>query len=375
MPRVPKESIPRRTSQLLLDANNAMVLYDFDQHALVAMNVPDTLVMSPPRRLSPSPECCPLCHQLLTSPAPVPDDYFDTLGYMHKQGPLAMASRAASPSGNAFGVDSADTAATGLRNVSSSLLVNGYYSRFFEEAERLGSGSFGAVFRCRHVIDTVFLGVFAVKKVPVGDNREWLRGMMKEVKALERLASHPNIVAYKHSWLEMDRANELCPYVPYLFILMSYCDGGSLEAVSAIRSDATVWSLFLDIAYGLQHLHRNYVLHRDLKPSNILLTSDAASVGGWRAVLSDFGTSEMAGEINAATHTGFTGTIEYTAPEILVGDHVFTEQADLWSLGILLYALCYSAVPYSHADPQVCAELIRNHEILILPESPPRETH
>ncbi|EER00177.1 hypothetical protein Pmar_PMAR000145, partial [Perkinsus marinus ATCC 50983] len=108
------------------------------------------------------------------------------------------------------------------------MLNNGYYERFFKESpQRLGSGSFGTVYHCEHVIDGVMLGDYAVKKVPVGDNRIWLRKMVREV-TLERIAAHPNIVSYKHSWLELHRSNEFCPYVPHLFILMSFCDGGSL---------------------------------------------------------------------------------------------------------------------------------------------------
>ena len=329
------------------------------------------------------------------------DAYFDTLGYMHRK-VLPMMPQTGSTSSNPFfpfqPSSSPDEAANDLRNVSANLLVNGYYARFFSEVRRLGTGSFGSVYLCQHVIDSVFWGEFAVKKVPVGDSREWLRGMMKEVKALERLASHPNIVCYKHSWLEMSRSNELCPYVPFLFILMSYCDSGSLESfiwgdvgggdlghqrksdqISLSdetpldhHADKVIWALFLDITQGLQHLHRNFVLHRDLKPSNVLLARDPGTPCGIRAVLSDFGTAEIAGD--TSTHTGFSGTVEYTAPEVLADSpHNYSEESDLWSLGILLYALCYSSLPYSDPNPSCCADRVRQHEQLILPLCPDRD--
>ncbi len=57
-----------------------------------------------------------------------------------------------------------------------------YFFRFFTEIRKLGSGSFGSVFLCEHTMDSVSLGQFAVKKVPVGDNRDWLRRMIKEVR-------------------------------------------------------------------------------------------------------------------------------------------------------------------------------------------------
>lgn len=196
--------------------------------------------------------------------------------------------------------------------------------------------------------------------------------------------------------LEMSRANELCPYVPFLFILMSYCDAGSLEDLlwpqvgrdsererdgyfsPSTLPDSTIWSLLIDITLGMQHLHRNYVLHRDLKPSNILLTVDATSACGVRAVLSDFGTAEIVGsEATRVAHSGFTGTVEYTAPEVLSENsgHECSEASDMWSLGILVHAMCYNAVPYRNSDPQLCARMIISDSREIqLPSAPERDS-
>lgn len=163
---------------------------------------------------------------------------------------------------------------------------------------------------------------------------------------------------------------------------MSYCNAGSLEDLiwsdkgSNVIPDEPIWPLFLDTLQGLQHLHRNYVLHRDLKPSNILLCQDPNAPCGLHAVLSDFGTVEIAGETESSNkrHSGFTGTIEYTAPEVL-GDpsHEYSEQSDMWSLGIVLYAMCYSKVPYSDLDPQKCAAMILEGNTIDLPEIPARD--
>ena len=51
------------------------------------------------------------------------------------------------------------------------------------------------------VLDEVPLGQFAVKAIPVGTSHAWLVRMLKEVHLLERLR-HPNIIEYKHAWLE-----------------------------------------------------------------------------------------------------------------------------------------------------------------------------
>merc|ERR1712176_341140 len=78
----------------------------------------------------------------------------------------------------------------GTKNLPCGILNDGYYSRFFIELSCLGSGSFGHVYRCRHTIDEEILGDFAVKKVAVGDDRKWLRKIIREVKTFE-LFHHP----------------------------------------------------------------------------------------------------------------------------------------------------------------------------------------
>jgi protein-serine/threonine kinase len=331
--------------------DRSVVVYDPDSQSLVARDRPGST--DPVSR-------CPLCNSEIDTrddrqSAFISESYFSTLAYMHSR----------------RSVENEDV----LRNLPQGLLVTGYYRRFFHEVRNLGHGSFGAVFLCNHVIDDVFLGQYAVKKVPVGDNREWLRKMIREVKALELLGGHPNIVSYKHSWLEMHRANEMCPFVPYLFILMSFCDKGSLEDYTdVVLDDQNIWGLFLDIVFGLQYLHRHFVLHRDLKPSNILLHGIDSGV---RAVLSDFGTAEIIGE-GANPHTGFTGTVEYTAPEVLAEDsaHAYTESSDVWSLGIVLFFMCFGRVPCTDPDAKLCADrIVRNQGPIELPTEPARDEH
>lgn len=51
---------------------------------------------------------------------------------------------------------------------SSSNLNEGYYKKFFQECAKIGSGGFGSVFACRHVINGIDLGEYAIKKVPMG---------------------------------------------------------------------------------------------------------------------------------------------------------------------------------------------------------------
>ncbi|ORM41061.1 tRNA uridine 5-carboxymethylaminomethyl modification enzyme MnmG [Babesia sp. Xinjiang] len=267
------------------------------------------------------------------------------------------------------------------KHIPPELLVTGYYARFFEERLKLGSGSYGHVYYCVHVIDGLELGEYAVKKLPVGDDRKWLRKMIREVKVRERLR-HRNIVDYNHSWLEMHRLNEFCLYVPWLFVLMAYCNGGDLEGFvkkfGEQLSDEEIFVLFLDIVNGLCHLHRHGIVHRDLKPSNVLI--HYSQKDGALALLSDFGTCEVLAELSERDETrqGFTGTVEFTAPELLETDETgefsiyYDTKSDMWSLGIILFYLCYGTLPYYDISPQICRDMILHHRCIKLPSVPKR---
>ncbi|KAI7834746.1 kinase-like domain-containing protein [Kickxella alabastrina] len=294
--------------------------------------------------------------------------------------------------------------------VSANSFNQGYYERFFTEQNKLGKGLRGSVFSCQHILDGVYLGHYAVKKVAVGNNHQWLRRMLREVKLLESLRHH-NVVEYKHSWLEMHQLTSFGPNVPCLFILMEYANGGNLQefmepkAFAAGTGSSTMsWkqkilqqrrqsrieggvsapakpdtapgasqtnqrmltinqirSLFADICNGLAHLHQLKIIHRDLKHMNLLLQwkdPDNKETSGEipRIMLTDFGECEDLSHLEKRDRTGATGTLEFMAPELLMVDSTgrfldsYSTKSDMWSLGMVLYYLCYSRLPYIDID-------------------------
>jgi serine/threonine protein kinase len=269
-------------------------------------------------------------------------------------------------------------------NLSSESLNQGYYRQFFKEVKSLGRGYRGSVYHCEHIIDNLRLGTYAVKKIAVGDNHSWLKRMIKEVEILER-AHHPNIIEYRHSWVESHQFSKFGPPVPCLFILMELANGGNLEdyvltktygnSMSSrqfrrgkelsfpfndpLLSNEEIESFFSDICSGLAHLHRQSILHRDLKPPNLLLKYSGESMKNNlpSVVISDFGECEdLLNSSEIIARSGATGTLEYTAPELLKTDSAglyyveFSTSTDLWSLGMILYFLCFSNLPFTDLD-------------------------
>jgi len=259
-----------------------------------------------------------------------------------------------------------------------------YFKSFFVEERELGRGGKGVVLLVRHVLDGVSLGQFACKRVPVGDDHEWLEKVLIEVQLLQNL-SHQNLVSYRHVWLEDFQISNFGPSVPCAFILQQYCNGGDLHnyILESAKSTVTteqlkerlrrrskgqledptdlngprkmhfeeIISFFKDITSGLNHLHANGYIHRDLKPSNCLLHNTGRKL---RVLVSDFGEVQVANV--ARKSTGATGTISYCAPEVLrhevpggpLGN--FTTKSDIFSLGMIVYFMCFARLPYRNAD-------------------------
>ena len=124
-----------------------------------------------------------------------------------------------------------------------------------------------------------------------------------------------------------------------------------LEATEARRMPLDeIFSFFKDVTSGLHHLHANGYVHRDLKPSNCLLHTDSQRTS---VLVSDFGEVQAATATRAST--GATGTISYCAPEVLKRDSPahsfgnFTTKSDIFSLGLILYFMCFGRLPYIHA--------------------------
>lgn len=283
------------------------------------------------------------------------------------------------------------------------LAAMGYYALHFAEVHRIGGGTFGAVFLCRHVIEGETLGLFAVKKIPIGDDPAYFCKVLREVRVMEEIKRHPNVLEYHHSWIDYAKTADFGPYVRCLFVLMEFASVGSLEDYLRVHgsslSNMAVWYFFLSAVAGIAHLHAKGILHRDVKPQNLLLTrsenSTAASHRNGsapapppRLLVADFGTSALLADVSLADRTGGTGTQEYMAPELFdtasesgsresssspcgsnaspnspnasypheASRYLFatSKASDVWSLGMILhYLACDGTLPPALPDGSV----------------------
>lgn len=243
-------------------------------------------------------------------------------------------------------VPSADAAGSDAGDAHDGRVVGAYT---LERA--LGHGGMGAVWLA-HRSDGRFEAKVAIKFLNaalVGRAAE-LR-FRREGEVLARLA-HPHITRLFDAGVTSEGQ-------PYLVLepvdgepIDDWCDSRRLGVEARLQ-------LFLDVLAAVEHAHANLVIHRDIKPGNVLVTREGV------VKLLDFGIAKLLDDgIDGSRNAALTRegdrvlTPEYAAPEQLTGQPV-TVATDIYSLGVLLYALLVGRHPAgSTARPP--AEIVRS---------------
>jgi eukaryotic-like serine/threonine-protein kinase len=214
--------------------------------------------------------------------------------------------------------------------------------------ERLGAGGFGVVWSAH---DELLHRDVAVKRVPLAPEEDTERAS-REALASARLA-HPAIVALY----------EACAVEDAFYLISELVDGATLAELIAedALTDEQILQVGIALCGALAHAHSRGVVHRDVKPQNVLVPhwpdvpAAVSEAFGGVAKLTDFGGARLSGQ-DVLTRTGdVLGTLAYMAPEQSNGQQV-GEQADLYSLALVLYEALSGVNPVRGATP---AETVR----------------
>src|SRR4051812_49136798 len=210
-------------------------------------------------------------------------------------------------------------------------MVGDVLSDRYELEELVGTGGMSSVFRAHdRLLDRkVALKILHEQYTADEDYVERFRREARSVAAL----SHPNIVTV------IDRGE----HEERQFIVFEYVDGENLKRLIQRRGPApvsTALELAMQIARGLSFAHQQGLVHRDVKPQNILLNGDG------QAKVTDFGIARSLDVQHGMTQTGTVlGTSDYIAPEQAQGQRV-DEHSDVYSLGVVLYEMLTTEVPF-----------------------------
>ena len=202
----------------------------------------------------------------------------------------------------------------------------------FDNAQVIGRGAFGVVHHARQIaLDRTV----AIKIITAHTTADSIADFQEECRVLGLVDGCPQIIT-------VYRTGVTDTGEPYL--VMEYCPGGSLaDRMNRYGRfpEEEVHAVAWDVAIALEHAHGAGILHRDIKPGNILTSRTG------RSVLSDFGIARLAN--SQTTSIGGSGTIAFTAPEVLRGERS-SMAGDIWSVGATLHSLVSGRSPYAVTD-------------------------
>jgi 5'-AMP-activated protein kinase, catalytic alpha subunit len=146
-----------------------------------------------------------------------------------------------------------------------------------------------------------------------------------------KLFSHPHII----------RLYEVIDTTTDIFCVMEYVSGGEMFEYIVSRgrlSEDEARHIFQQLISAVEYCHVHMVVHRDLKPENVLIDESAT------VKLADFGLSNIMkdGEFLKTS----CGSPNYAAPEVISGNYYAGPEVDLWSCGVILYAILCGSLPF-----------------------------
>ncbi|UZJ52531.1 hypothetical protein CBS101457_001851 [Exobasidium rhododendri] len=199
----------------------------------------------------------------------------------------------------------------------------------------IGEGTYGKVRLGTHRLTGTKV---AIKQVPKAHSAS----LTREIHHHRRL-HHPNVM----------QLYEVMATESYIWMVTELCPGGELYDYLVERGiipESEARRIFGQLCLAVAYVHDRGIVHRDLKLENVLLD------GRCNVKLGDFGfTREFESKKLMETFCGTTG---YAAPEMLAGRKYSGEEVDIWSLGVILYALLCGALPFDDDDEGIMKEKI-----------------
>jgi len=230
-----------------------------------------------------------------------------------------------------------------------------------ELGPKISGGAFGDVHRGHYCGQVV-----AVKVLRMDDVQGNLQDEFRQEVSILRKVRHKNVVQFL-GVCTIASTSQMC-------IVTEFMEKGSLYEdlkKNAQRlggkglSPGMVIKVGLDVARGMDYLHKMGIVHRDLKASNLLL--DEHNV----VKVADFGVSRMID--HEGNMTAETGSYRWMAPEVI--EHLeYDSSVDVFGFGITLWELLNNRVPYSHLTPlQAAIGVLQRRMRPEIPESCPAD--
>ena len=178
----------------------------------------------------------------------------------------------------------------------------------------------------------------------LGDEADRILHSIEREIVIMKLIEHPNIMRLYDVW---ETSTEL-------YLILEYVEGGELFDYLCSKgrlSSKEALGYFQQIITAIDYCHRFNIAHRDLKPENLLLDRDK------NIKVADFGMAIWQGADNMLLTA--CGSPHYAAPEVIMGKEYDGTASDIWSCGIILYALLVGRLPFDDEDLSTLLEKVK----------------
>jgi serine/threonine protein kinase len=221
--------------------------------------------------------------------------------------------------------------------------------------DTLGKGGLATVKVGLEFTSGTRVAVKIINKEKLVNPREQI-SMAREITIM-KLLKHKNIL----------RLYDIYENEEKIFLILDLYEGGDLYGYltqkGALPAEEALL-LFKQIILGVEYCHKCMIVHRDLKPENLLLSADKKHL-----VISDFGLSTGMQGSRSVLKTR-CGTVHYISPEVAKGDPYVGMASDIWSVGIILYAMVTATLPFDGPNSVAVLKKIVRGEFNIPPNVP-----
>ncbi len=208
------------------------------------------------------------------------------------------------------------------------VIENRYYVN-----SKIGAGGFATVFLAHDSVLNIPVAVKILKEPVVKDSPQYQR-YIREIQTICTVSSKNIIKVYDVGF-----------YNDHAYIVMEFVKGITARELLRKRGKLTIpeaYDILSQICDALIEVHKYKIIHRDIKPQNIVVKNDG------QVVLLDFGT--------AIIYTKYDGSITgehsivcsptYLDPEVAQSGGKYTEQSDIYSVGITMFELLNGKPPF-----------------------------
>ncbi|KAI0289554.1 kinase-like domain-containing protein [Russula brevipes] len=220
----------------------------------------------------------------------------------------------------------------------------------------IGKGSSGRVRIARHSKTGKYAAVKIVSKTALVNSRRSIQGLVDQADrillgiereiVIMKLIDHPNIMRLYDVW---ETSTEL-------YLILEYVEGGELFDYLCKRgrlSTPEALGYFQQIIAAIDYCHRFNIAHRDLKPENLLLDQDK------NIKVADFGMAAWQMNNTSGLLRTACGSPHYAAPEVIEGRAYNGSSSDIWSCGVILFALLAGRLPFDDEDLHTLLEKVK----------------